>query len=174
STPGESKDDVSLLNEDVKKEQGSCPVKELTDEAKEDKDEQEEELSLWMSQVQTFFTTKLFPAFQHEMELREEVKSKKEQDAELAVLRKMEAEELARRIAEKEEEEVRRREAAAALKALASQSVTPKGKQRRKEGSAKKDPSRKGLSAKKGDLPKKEAPKQEPSAKKESQKAAKP
>ncbi|NXU16232.1 R10B2 protein, partial [Pardalotus punctatus] len=65
-------------------------------EAKEDKDEEEKEFTLWMCQVQTFFTTKLFPAFQHEIVLREKIKEKEKEDAELAGLRKIEAEELAR------------------------------------------------------------------------------
>ncbi|XP_062359387.1 radial spoke head 10 homolog B-like [Cinclus cinclus] len=117
-TPGESKDDVSLLNEDVKEEQDSCPEKELTDEAEED--EQKELFSLWICQVETFFTTKLFPAFEHEIVLREKRKEIKKQDAELAGLRKIQAEELKRLIAEKEvKEEAKRQEAAAAKKALA-------------------------------------------------------
>ncbi|NWV43038.1 R10B2 protein, partial [Grantiella picta] len=78
-----------------------CPTKEtfnlhVADESKEERDEQEEEFSLWMCQVQTFFTTKLFPAFQHEIVLREKIKEIKKEDAELAGLRKIEAEELAR------------------------------------------------------------------------------
>ncbi|NWV25057.1 RS10B protein, partial [Origma solitaria] len=96
TVPEENKDDVSLLNEDVEKEQDSSPEKELTDEAKEDKDDQEEDFGLWMCQVQTFFTTKLFPAFQHELALREKMKEKEKEDEELAELRKIEAEELAR------------------------------------------------------------------------------
>ncbi|NXI89027.1 RS10B protein, partial [Rhipidura dahli] len=129
-TPGESKYDMSLPSEDVKEEQDSCPEKELTDEA-EDKDEEDELLSLWRSQVQIFFTTKFFPAFDHEVVLREKRKEIKKEDAALAGLRKMQAEELARLIAEKEVEEVKRREAAAAEKALAEleESVkTMKGK----------------------------------------------
>ncbi|NWV08992.1 RS10B protein, partial [Ptilonorhynchus violaceus] len=144
---GDSKDDLSLLNEDVKKEQDSCSAEELTDEAKEDNTEQEEEFSLWMWQVQTFFTTKLFPAYQHEKVLREKIKENQKQDAELAEVRKIQDEELARLIAEKEVEAAKRREAAAAEKALASQSAE------------------KGLSPKRGFLPKKETPKKEPSAK---------
>ncbi|NWT98741.1 RS10B protein, partial [Urocynchramus pylzowi] len=114
-TPGESKDDESLPNKDVKEEQDSCPEKELIDEAKEDKDEQKEMFSFWMCQVETFFTTKFFPAFDHEIVLRDKIKKKKQQDAELAGLRKIQAEELERLIAEKEEEEeeVKRQEAAA-------------------------------------------------------------
>ncbi|NXY62504.1 RS10B protein, partial [Callaeas wilsoni] len=96
TTPGESKDDVSLPNKDVKEEQDCCPEKELTDETKEDKDEQEELFSLWMGQVQTFFTTKFFPAFEHEIVLRDKIKKKKKQDAELAGLREIQAEELKR------------------------------------------------------------------------------
>ncbi|NWX36054.1 RS10B protein, partial [Notiomystis cincta] len=95
-THGESKDDVSLPTEDVKEEQDSCPEKKLTDEAKEDQDEQEELFSLWMSQVKTFFTTKFFPAFEHEIVLRDKIKEKNKQDAELAELRKIQTEELER------------------------------------------------------------------------------
>ncbi|NXV55139.1 RS10B protein, partial [Molothrus ater] len=114
-TPGESKDDVSLPNKDVKEEQDSCPEKELIDEAKEDKDEQKELCSFRMWQVEFFFTTKLFPAFEREIVLRDKIKEKKTQDAELAELRKIQAEELERLIAEKEEEEeeARKQEAAA-------------------------------------------------------------
>ncbi|NWR44410.1 RS10B protein, partial [Regulus satrapa] len=94
-TPGESKDDVSLPSKDVK-EEDSCPEKELTDEAKEDKDEQKELFNLWMCQVEIFFTAKFFPAFEHGTVLRDKIKEIKEQDAELAGLRKMQAEELER------------------------------------------------------------------------------
>ncbi|NXB28596.1 RS10B protein, partial [Eulacestoma nigropectus] len=132
-TPGESKYDVSLPNEDVKEEQDSCPEKELTDEGREE-DEEEELFSLWKCQVQTFFTAKFFPAFEHEIVLREKIKENKKQDAELAGLRKIQAEELARLIAEKEVEQVKRQEAAAAEKALAEleeSAKTLKGKPRR-------------------------------------------
>ncbi|NWS29460.1 RS10B protein, partial [Polioptila caerulea] len=110
--PGESKDDMSLSNEDVKEEQDSCPENELTDEAKEDKDEQKEPFSLWICQVETFFTTKFFPAFEHEIVLRNKIKEIKKQDTELAGPRKIQVEELERLIAEKEVEGARRREAA--------------------------------------------------------------
>ncbi|NXE61882.1 RS10B protein, partial [Calcarius ornatus] len=114
-TPGESKDDVSLPNKDVKEEEDSCPEKELIDEAKEDKDEQKELVTFWMCQVETFLTTKLFPAFEREILLRDKIKEKKPQDDELAELRKIQAEELERLIAEKEEEEEARKQEAAAL-----------------------------------------------------------
>ncbi|NXH30605.1 RS10B protein, partial [Myiagra hebetior] len=163
-TPGESKYDVSLPSEDVREEQDSSPEKELTDEEKEDKDEQDELLSLWRCQVQTFFTTKLFPAFDHEIVLREKLKEIKEEDAELAGLRNIQAEELARLIAEKEVEEVKRREAAAAEKALAEESVkTSKGKPK-KGALSKKDASERGASPKRSLLAKKEASKREPSS----------
>ncbi|NXS31100.1 RS10B protein, partial [Pomatostomus ruficeps] len=152
-TPGESKEDVSLPNKDVKEEQDSSPEKELIDEAKEDKDEQEEQFSLWIYQVQTFLTTKFFPAFEHEIVLREEIKEIKKQDAELAGLRKIQAEELARLIAEKEEEAKRREAAAAAAKALALQSAeleesatTLKEKLPRRGTLAKRDAAGRGLS----------------------------
>ncbi|NWZ80825.1 RS10B protein, partial [Poecile atricapillus] len=111
-TPGESKDDMSLTNKDIKEEQDSCPENELTDEEKEDKDEEKELFSLWICQVEIFFLTKLFPAFEHERLLRDKIKEKKKQDAELALLRKIQAEELERLIAEKEVEEAKRQEAA--------------------------------------------------------------
>ncbi|XP_056359745.1 radial spoke head 10 homolog B [Oenanthe melanoleuca] len=126
-TPGGSKDDVSLPSEDVKEEQDSLNVKEgqeeqekeLTDEAKEY--EQKEVFSLWIRQVEIFFTTKFFPAFEHEIVLRDKRKEVKKQDAELAELRKIQAEELKRLIAEKEiEEEAKRQEEAEAEEALAS------------------------------------------------------
>ncbi|NXP67577.1 RS10B protein, partial [Chloropsis cyanopogon] len=112
-TPEESKDDVSLPNIDVKEEEeDSCPEKEPTDEAKEDEDEQKELFSFWMRQVETFLTTKFFPAFEHAIVLRDKIKERKEQDAELAGLRQVQAEELERLIAEKEVEEAERQEAA--------------------------------------------------------------
>ncbi|KAM7038646.1 radial spoke head 10 homolog B isoform 1-T2 [Acridotheres tristis] len=117
-TPGESKDDVSLPNEDVKEEQDSCPENELTDEAQED--EQKELFSFWICKVETFFTTKFFPAFEHEIVLRDKRKEMKKQDAALAGLRKTQAEELKRLIAEKEvQEKAKRQEAAEAQTALA-------------------------------------------------------
>ncbi|NXC54238.1 RS10B protein, partial [Aleadryas rufinucha] len=158
TTPGESQCDVSLPNEDVKEEQDSCTENEL-DEAKEDKDEEEELLSLWKCRVQTFFTAKFFPAFKHELVLREKIKENKKEDAELAGLRKAQAEELARLIAEKEVEEAKRREAAAAEKALAEaeeSAKTVKGKPR-KGALAKKDAAGRGLSPKRSLLANKEA-----------------
>ncbi|NXH91396.1 RS10B protein, partial [Edolisoma coerulescens] len=166
---GKSKDDVSLPNEDVKEEQESCPEKEWSDEAKEDRDEEEELLNLWMCWVQSFFTTKFFPAFDHEIVLRQKIKENKKQDAELAGLRKIQAEELARRIAEKEAEEAKRQEAAAAEKALAELEESAKmlkGKPRR-GALSKKDASGKGV------LVNKEAPRREPQQK-EAPKAAEP
>ncbi|NXB69868.1 RS10B protein, partial [Donacobius atricapilla] len=111
-TPGENKDDESLSNRDGKEDQDSCLENEWSDETKEDKDDRKERLTLWMCQVETFFTTKLFPAFEHEKVLRDKIEENKKQDAELAGLRKIQAEELQRLIAEKEAEEAKRREAA--------------------------------------------------------------
>ncbi|NXL70586.1 RS10B protein, partial [Leptocoma aspasia] len=151
-TPGESKDDVSLPNKDVKEEQDSCPEKELIDEAKEDKDEEKEQFSLWMCQVEIFFTTKFFPAFEHEIVLRDKIKEQKQQDAELAELRKIQAEELERLIAEKEAEEAAKRQGAVSQGS---------GKPRKRALSCwEKLLSWKGLEMKKG------APKREPSPKK--------
>ncbi|NWV49933.1 RS10B protein, partial [Daphoenositta chrysoptera] len=163
-TSGESKYDVSLPNEDVKEEQDSCPEVELIDAAKEDKDE-EELFSLWKCQVQTFFTTKFFPAFEHEVVLREKRKENKKQDAELAGLRKIQAEELARLIAEKEVEEAKRREAAAekAPAELEESAKTLKGKSKR-GALSKKDASGRGPSPKRSLLVNKEAPKRHPSS----------
>ncbi|NXJ21262.1 RS10B protein, partial [Dicrurus megarhynchus] len=165
-TSGESKYDVSLPNEDVKEEQDSCPEKELIDEAIEDQDEQDELLSLWRCQVQTFFTTKFFPAFEREKVLREKIKEMKKEDAELAGLRKTQAEELARLIAEKEVEEARRREAAAAEKAPAEseESVKMMKGKPRKGALSKKDAAGRGPSPKRSLLANKEAPKREPSS----------
>ncbi|NXB98348.1 RS10B protein, partial [Orthonyx spaldingii] len=166
-TPGESKDDVSFPNEDVKQEQDSCPENELTDEAKEDKDEQEEQFSLWMCQVEIFFTTKFFPAYEHEIVLKEEIKGRKKQDAELAGLRKIQAEELARLIAEKEVEEAGRREAAAAEKALALQRAELEESARRMKDKAGRRGalSKKVLTPKRGLSVSKEAPRGESSPK---------
>ncbi|NXB16878.1 RS10B protein, partial [Rhagologus leucostigma] len=158
-TPGESKYDVSLPTEDAEEEQDSCPGTELTDE-------EEELFHLWKCQVQIFFTTKFFPAFEHKIVLREKIKENEKQDAELAGLRKIQAEELARLIAEKEVEEAKRREAATAEKALAEleESVkTLKGKPR-KGALPKKDVSGRGLSPKRSLLANKEALKREPSS----------
>ncbi|NXD40687.1 RS10B protein, partial [Copsychus sechellarum] len=97
-TPGESKDDVSLPSEDVKEEQDSLNVKEGQEEQEKEltKDEQKEVFSLWIRQVEIFLTTKFFPAFEHEIVLRDKRKEIKKQDAELAELRKIQAEELNR------------------------------------------------------------------------------
>uniref|UniRef100_A0A8D0EWA7 R10B2 protein n=1 Tax=Strix occidentalis caurina TaxID=311401 RepID=A0A8D0EWA7_STROC len=70
----------------------------VADEPKEGKTEQDEEFCLWMCQVQIFFTTKLFPAYQHEKVLREKIKENRIQDAELAELRKIKDEELKEKI----------------------------------------------------------------------------
>ncbi|XP_014108201.1 PREDICTED: radial spoke head 10 homolog B [Pseudopodoces humilis] len=126
-TPGESKDDMSLTNKDIKEEQDSCLENELKDEEKEDKDEENELFSLWMCQVEIFFLTKLFPAFEHERMLRDKIKEKKKQDAELAWPRKIQAEDLERFIAEKEVEEAKRQEAAASERVLALQSAALEG-----------------------------------------------
>ncbi|NXL44676.1 R10B2 protein, partial [Podilymbus podiceps] len=87
-------------------------------EIKEAKTEQDKEFSLWIYQVQIFFTTKFFPAYQHEKVLREKIKENRIRDAELAELRKLEDEELA-----KEAEEAERQEAAAAERRFDSQSA---------------------------------------------------
>lgn len=46
--------------------------------------------------METFFTTKFFPAFEHEKVLRDKIKEIKKEEPELAELRKIQAEELAR------------------------------------------------------------------------------
>ncbi|NWT04985.1 R10B2 protein, partial [Mionectes macconnelli] len=68
----------------------------VADEAKEDKTEQDEEYCLWMCQVETFFTTKLFPAYQQEKVLRQKVEEKQKENVELAELRKVKDAELAK------------------------------------------------------------------------------
>ncbi|XP_039588275.1 radial spoke head 10 homolog B-like [Passer montanus] len=171
-TPGESKDDVSLPNKDVKEEQDSCPEKELIDEAK-DKDEQKEPFSFWMCQVEIFFTTKLFPAFDHEIMLRDKIQEKQKENDELAELRKSQAEELERLIAEKEEEEEARRKAAAALhedikhreRAMSSWEKLPswRGLQLRKEAS-KTEPSPKKRGSQAAEPEEKEAEKAAPTS----------
>ncbi|KAM4656552.1 radial spoke head 10 homolog B isoform 2-T2 [Amazona ochrocephala] len=103
----------SLLSWDAEKEQGICPGKELTGESKEDRTKQDER-SLLLCQVQIFFTTKLFPAYQHEKVLWEKIKENRIRDAELAELRKIKDEELAKIIAGREE--AKKQEAAAAAK----------------------------------------------------------
>ncbi|NXF69285.1 RS10B protein, partial [Ciccaba nigrolineata] len=111
-THGDIKDVPSLFRWDAEKEQDFSPAKELTDEPKEGKTEQDEEFRLWMCQVHIFFTTKLFPAYQHEKVLREKIKENRIQDAELAELRKIKDEELAELIAGREAEEAKSQEAA--------------------------------------------------------------
>ncbi|KAM9556260.1 radial spoke head 10 homolog B isoform 2-T2 [Guaruba guarouba] len=101
----------SLLSWDAEKEQDICPGKELTGELKEDRTKQDER-SLLLCQVQIFFTTKLFPAYQHEKVLWEKIKENQTRDAELAELRKIKDEELAKIIAGREE--AKKQEAAAA------------------------------------------------------------
>ncbi|KFZ65381.1 Radial spoke head 10 B, partial [Podiceps cristatus] len=122
-TDGDIKDALSLFSWDAEKEQDFCPTKELTDEPEEAKTEQDKEFSLWMYQVQIFFTTKFFPAYQHEKVLREKIKENRIRDAELAELRKLEDEELAKLIAGREAEEAERQEAAAAERTLDSKSA---------------------------------------------------
>lgn len=68
----------------------------VADEPEEAKTEQDEEFSLWMCQVQIFFTTKFFPAYQHEKVLSKKIKENRIRDAELAELRKIKDEELAK------------------------------------------------------------------------------
>ncbi|NWU78963.1 R10B2 protein, partial [Onychorhynchus coronatus] len=60
------------------------------------KTEQDEEFCLWMCQVEIFFTTKLFPAYQQEKVLRQKVEEKQKEDVELAELRKIKDVELAK------------------------------------------------------------------------------
>ncbi|NXW93787.1 RS10B protein, partial [Alopecoenas beccarii] len=60
------------------------------------KTEQDAQCSLWMCQMQIFFTTKFFPAYQHEEVLVEKIKENRIHDAELAELRKNKDEELAK------------------------------------------------------------------------------
>ncbi|KFP74505.1 Radial spoke head 10 B, partial [Apaloderma vittatum] len=104
--------DLSMLSWDAGKEQDFCPARELRDEPKEPKTEQDEDFTLWMCQVHVFFTAKFFPAYQHEKLLREKIKENRVQDAELAQLRKIKDEELAILIAEREVKEAKRQEAA--------------------------------------------------------------
>ncbi|XP_050761667.1 radial spoke head 10 homolog B2-like [Gymnogyps californianus] len=123
TTHGDIEDVLSLFSWDAEKEQDFCPAKELTDEPKEAKTDHNEEFSLWMCQVQIFFTTKFFPAYQHEKALREKIKENQIRDAELAELRKIRDEELAKLIAGREAEEAKRQEAAAAEKTFDSKSA---------------------------------------------------
>ncbi|XP_026715074.1 radial spoke head 10 homolog B2-like isoform X2 [Athene cunicularia] len=123
TTHGGIKDVPSLFRWDAAKEQDFSPAKELTDEPNEGTTEQDEEFSLWMCQVQIFFTTKLLPAYQHEKVLREKIKENRIRDAELAELRKIKDEELAELIAGREAEEAKSQEAAATEKAFDSKNA---------------------------------------------------
>ncbi|XP_052628614.1 radial spoke head 10 homolog B-like isoform X4 [Harpia harpyja] len=116
---GDTKDVLSLFSWKAQKEQDFCPAKELTDEPKAAKTEQDE-FSLRLCRVQIFFTTKFFPAYHHEKVVREKIKENQIQDAELAELRKIKDEELAKLIAGREAEEAKRQEAAAAEKTFDS------------------------------------------------------
>ncbi|XP_010129406.1 PREDICTED: radial spoke head 10 homolog B-like [Buceros rhinoceros silvestris] len=99
------------------------PLQEfLLGEPKETRTEQDE-FSLRMGQVHIFFTTKLFPAYQHEKVLKEKIKENRIWDAELAELRKIKDEELAKLIAGREAEEAKRLEAAMAAHTLDSKST---------------------------------------------------
>ncbi|XP_071616548.1 radial spoke head 10 homolog B isoform X1 [Heliangelus exortis] len=110
------------------------PLQEaLQDEPEGANTEQDKEFSLEIHQVQNFFTTKLFPAYHHETVLREKIKEKQMQDAELTELQKIKDEELAKRIAGREEEpkmqeteEIKTQEATAAEKAFDSKSADVK------------------------------------------------
>ncbi|XP_051488057.1 radial spoke head 10 homolog B-like isoform X1 [Apus apus] len=95
-------------------EDRGSPLQEFPLNEPEAKTEQDEKFSLRMRQVQIFFTAKLFPAYQHEKVLREKIIENRIQDAELAELRKLKDEELAKLIAAREEEEAKMQEAAAA------------------------------------------------------------
>ncbi|XP_009809153.2 radial spoke head 10 homolog B [Gavia stellata] len=123
TTHGDIKDVPSLFSCNAEKEQDFCPAKELTDEPKAAKTEKDKEFSLWMCQVQIFFTTKFFPAYQHEKMLREKIKENRIRDAELAELRKTKDDELAKLIAGREAEEAKKQEAAAAEKEFDSKSA---------------------------------------------------
>ncbi|XP_035745159.1 LOW QUALITY PROTEIN: radial spoke head 10 homolog B2 [Egretta garzetta] len=116
TTCGDIKDVPSLVIWDAEKEQDFSPAKELTGEPKEAGTEQDEEFSLWMCRVQIFFTTRFFPAYQHEKVLREKIKENRIQDAELAEQRKIKDEELAKLIAGREAEEAKKQETAPADK----------------------------------------------------------
>nr|XP_013806363.1 PREDICTED: radial spoke head 10 homolog B2-like [Apteryx mantelli mantelli] len=108
---GDVKDTQSLFSWDTEKGQGFCPAKELAEKL-EDKNEQNEELGLQLCQVQIFFMSKFFPAYQHEQVLKEKIKENQIRDAEIAELRKLKDEELAKLAAGREAEEAKRQEAA--------------------------------------------------------------
>ncbi|KAJ7401400.1 Radial spoke head 10 B [Pitangus sulphuratus] len=173
----DTNDDPSLFSWDAGKQPDASPAKELADEAEEDRTEPDEEFCLWMYQVEIFFTTKLFPAYQQEKVLRQKVEEKQKEDVELAELRKIKDVELAKLIAEREAEEERRQEAAAAEAAVASQSVDVEASEdpEPQEGSPRKG-SRARLSkgeAQGGELsPRKDSHGKEPSQKKEAHKKA--
>ncbi|XP_064887684.1 radial spoke head 10 homolog B isoform X4 [Columba livia] len=125
TTPGDTEDAPSLLSRDAEKEQGFSAAKEVTDVPEEAKTEQDAECSLWMCQMQIFFTTKFFPAYQHEEVLVEKMKENRVRDAELAELRKNKDEELAKIIAEREAEEAKRQVAEKALDSRSAHSKEP-------------------------------------------------
>ncbi|NXG34864.1 R10B2 protein, partial [Dromaius novaehollandiae] len=83
----------------------------VTEKLEDDKNEQNEEVGLQLCQVQIFFISKFFPAYQHEQVLKEKIKENRIRDAEIAELRKLKDEELAK------EAEVAKRQEAAAEKA---------------------------------------------------------
>ncbi|NWX07985.1 RS10B protein, partial [Caloenas nicobarica] len=112
--------------------------KDFVDAPKEAKTEQDAECSLWMCQMQIFFTTKFFPAYQHEEVLVEKIKENRIHDAELAELRKNKDEELA-----KEAEEAKRQAAEKTLdskSAHSKESEEPDTQSVKKEASTKSQP----------------------------------
>ncbi|XP_062444682.1 radial spoke head 10 homolog B-like isoform X1 [Rhea pennata] len=105
------KDTQSLFSRDSEKGRRFCPGKELT--GKLDKNEQNQELRLQLCQVQVFFMSKFFPAYQHEQVLKEKIKENQTRDAEIAELRKLKDEELAKLVARRGAEEAKRQEGTA-------------------------------------------------------------
>nr|XP_009681641.1 PREDICTED: radial spoke head 10 homolog B isoform X3 [Struthio camelus australis] len=106
------KDTQSLFSWDTEKGQSLCPAKELAEKLEEEKNEQIEELGLQSCQVQIFFTSKFFPAYQHEQVLKGKIKENQIRDAEIAELRKLKDEELAKLAAGREAEEAKRQQVA--------------------------------------------------------------
>ncbi|XP_021042888.1 radial spoke head 10 homolog B [Mus pahari] len=74
------------------------------------KDEQKEELNIWVNNLYVFFVSVLFSAYKREEMLKEKVKEHRRQEAEMAQQRQIENEELEARLNSLREEEARKQD----------------------------------------------------------------
>nr|KAF6481902.1 radial spoke head 10-like protein B [Molossus molossus] len=104
-----------LLSDDrISKMNFKSPGKGLTfllpqsEETEKPKDEQNEDLNMWISHMCIFFVNKLFQAHRHEETLKEKVKENRSRYAAMAKQRKTESYELESRLTSLREEEAKR------------------------------------------------------------------